>query len=70
MNYAIIENGIVTNIVWLHPSTPFPNAVPYGDISVEIGDTYENGMFYRDGEQIVSVVGDMQDALNMMGVAP
>ena len=68
MNYAIVENGVVTNIIWLYPSTPFPNAVPCGDYAVAIGDTYENGRFYRNGELILSPLEEMAEALAIMGV--
>ena len=56
MDYALIENGIVTNIIFLLPTNAddFPGAVPIGDIPVGIGDTYENGDFYRDGEVLKS----------------
>lgn len=54
MNYAQIENGIVTNIIYLHPmnADEFPNAVEIGDLPVAIGDSYTEGKFYRDGEEI------------------
>lgn len=54
MNYALIENGIVTNIIWLYPgnASDFPNAVPMGEYPVAIGDTYENGLFFRDGVRV------------------
>lgn len=56
MNYALIENGIVTNIIWLYPAnaSDFPNAVPMGDVPVSIGDTYADGVFYRDGERVLT----------------
>lgn len=46
-NYAIVEQGVVTNIIWLLPnnSADFPGAVPYGDIEVQIGDFYIDGNF-------------------------
>ena len=47
MIYAIIENGIVTNIV----VGPLPDAlsgIAIGDYPVAIGDGYENGDFYRE----------------------
>lgn len=68
MNYAIVENGVVTNIIWLYPTTPFENAVPYGDIPVQIGDTYSDGKFYRDGEQLLSPLEEAQIALEILGV--
>lgn len=68
MTYAVIEDGIVTNIIWLHPATKFPNAVPCGNIPVAIGDTYEDGKFYRNGELLLSPVEEMTEALAIMGV--
>ena len=62
MNYALIENGIVTNIIWLYSSNAFefPNAVPMNDYPVAIGDTYENNTFYRNGERLLTIVEQLQ----------
>lgn len=77
MNYALIENGVVTNIIWLYPgnAADFPNAVPMDDFPVGIGDTYTDGVFYRDGEKLLTPIEqaqteqeDMQEALNILGV--
>ena len=56
MNYALIKNEIVTNIIWLHPmnASDFPSAVPTNDLPLQIGDTYKDGKFYHDGEEIAS----------------
>lgn len=56
MNYALIENGIVTNIIWLYETNAdeFPGAVKLGERQVEIGDTYEDGRFYRDGAEVLT----------------
>lgn len=56
MNYALIENGIVTNIIWLYPgnANDFPNAVRMNDIPVSIGDTYEDSVFYHNGERVLT----------------
>lgn len=54
-NCAVIENGIVTNIVWIIPGPEFENTVPYGDICVQIGDSYVNGEFYRNGILVKSI---------------
>ncbi len=55
MNYALIENGTVTNIIYLHPmnADEFTNAVSIGDLPIQIGDAYVAGKFYRDGAEIV-----------------
>lgn len=56
MNYALIENGIVTNIIWLYETNAeeFPGAVKLGERQVEIGDTYEDGKFFRDGAEVLT----------------
>lgn len=53
-NYAIVENGVVTNIIWLCASNAFdfPAAVSVQDRLVAVGDTFENGVFYRDGQPV------------------
>lgn len=77
MNYALTENGVVTNIIWLHPSneSEFPNAVAMNDRPVVIGDTYDGTDFYRDGEKVQTPleqaqaeIEDMKAALNELEV--
>lgn len=49
MNYALIENGVVINLIWLYEGNAheFPNAVALGDRPVAIGDSYQNGVFIK-----------------------
>lgn len=49
MNYALIENGVVTNLIWLYPANAaeFPGAVPLGDVPAAIGDTWDGTRFLR-----------------------
>lgn len=56
MNYALVENGIVTNVIWLNPgnASEFSNAFPVGDLSVETGDSFDGEQFYRNGERLKS----------------
>ena len=56
MNYALIENGVVTNLIWLYSGNEadFPSAVPCGELPVAIGDTYDGQDFYRGGEKLDS----------------
>lgn len=77
MNYAIVENGVVTNIIWLYPgnASDFSNALPLGDVPAGIGDTYSDGVFYRDGEKVLTAAeqaakeaADMKEALALLGV--
>ena len=77
MNYALIENGVVTNIIWLYETNAdeFPGAVKLGERQVEIGDTYEDGRFYRDGAEVLTAEEAAQleavtyaEALQVLGV--
>lgn len=77
MNYALIENGIVVNIIWLSDKNAhdFPDAVKIADRPVAIGDTYENGKFFRNGVEVLTEVERLQaeietykTALNTVGV--
>lgn len=77
MNYAIVENGTVMNIIWLYPGNAedFQSAVPCGDLPVAIGDTWDGDHFYRDGARVLSPMEqarkdaeDMQAALELLGV--
>lgn len=81
MNYALIENGVVTNIIWLSPSNlaDFADAIAYGERPVQIGDEYINGAFYRGGEKVLTTGeselaalraqnADMAAALAVLGV--
>lgn len=77
MRYAIIEDGIVTNVIILYPGNArdFPSAVPCGDVQAAIGDTWDGEHFYRAGEQVLAPLEqaqkdaeDMQAALELLGV--
>ena len=68
MNYALIENGVVTNIIWLYSANAadFPSAVPCGDVPVAIGDIYDGQDFYREGEKVVSTLTAVQKEVETM----
>lgn len=77
MRYAIITDGVVTNVIVLYPGNAgdFPDAVPCGDVPVAIGDTWDGQDFCRDGVRVLSPVEqarkdaeDMQAALELLGV--
>ncbi len=70
-NIAVIENGIVANMIWglVYNMDEFPNAVQIDDLSVNIGDTYVDGVFYHNGERVrtnAEIMGEMQEALNIL----
>ena len=76
MKYAIITDGVVTNIIWMYSGNAedFPPAVPCGDVPVAIGDTYDGHDFYREGVRVLSPVEqarkdaeDMQAARELLG---
>ncbi len=70
MQYALVENNIVTNLIVLLPSNAddFPNAVPIGDKPISMGDTYnpETGKFYRNGSEILSPLEEATMALQII----
>ena len=77
MRYAIITDGVVTNVIILYPGNArdFPSAVPCGDVPVAIGDTWDGQDFYREGARVLSPVEqarkdaeDMEAALELLGV--
>lgn len=72
MNYALIENGIVANIIWLYDGNAreFP-AIKLGERPVRIGDTYEDGKFYRDGAEVLTPAEEAAEyraALAVLGI--
>ena len=77
MRYAIVTDGIVTNVIALNDrnASDFPTAVKLGDRPVGIGDTYADGKFYRDGAEVLTPMEQAQAeidaykaALNELGV--
>ena len=77
INYALIENGVVTNLIWLYPANAaeFPGAVPMGGIPAAIGDTWDGAQFLRDGQPVLTAAEraaaeaqDMRAALALLGV--
>lgn len=56
MNYAFIENGVITNIIALNTENAheFPDVVNVDEYPVGVGDTFVDGVFYRNGIAIPS----------------
>ena len=53
MTYAEIKNGVVENLVEIaHNANDFPDCVAVDDRPVQIGDAYQDGIFYRAGEMV------------------
>ena len=77
MRYALVENGVVTNIIEMDKRNEqfFPSAVYTGDRPVGMGDTYTEGKFYRDGKEVLTTleqaqaeIAEYKAALNTLGV--
>ena len=68
MRYAIITDGVVTNVIVLYSgnAADFTTAVPCGDVPVAIGDTYDGQDFYREGEKVVSPLTAAQQEVETM----
>ena len=52
MNYAIMGNGIVTNVIVELPEGT--DGIALNDRPVAIGDTLVNGVFLRNGEPVLT----------------
>lgn len=70
MNYAQIKDGIVVNVLSIRQAQAheFPDCVPLDDIPAGIGDTYENGKFYRDGVEIKSTAQQLAEAQEILAI--
>lgn len=65
MLYALIENGIVVNIIWLNArnASDFPGCVAFDGYPVSIGDEYHDGKFWRNGEELLDEQGQLNERL-------
>ena len=73
MRYAIVTGGAVTNVIALREinAGDFPGAVALHDRPVGIGDTYSEGKFWRNGEELLTAQEEIEQykaALQTLGV--
>lgn len=73
MRYAIVTDGTVTNVIVLRETNAgdFPGAVALHDRPVGIGDTYQDGKFYRGGQEVLTSQEEIEQykaALQTLGV--
>ena len=81
---ARVANGNVINVEWCSDrATETASLKECYDIPVAVGDRYEDGVYYRNGERLLSdaerlaatiaeqaaELEDMRSALNMLGVS-
>ena len=69
MNFAIVDDGVVTNIIWLSASNrgDFPNSVCVANRAVAIGDQYIDGVFLRDGKPVPAYTEQIEALSNQIG---
>lgn len=66
---AKLEGGVVVNTQWHADRTPETDTLKdIQDRPVALGDIYENGCFYRNGEKILSVAEKLADAENALAI--
>ncbi len=53
MNYAIVEDGTVVNMI-VGPLPEGMDGIPVEDRPVAIGDHYSNGVFTQNGEIVMT----------------
>ena len=74
-NYALVENGKVTNVIWMakNNASEFSNAVFLGELPVGIGDEYKDNKFYREGKEIKTqaenLLEENNELTNLLGEA-
>lgn len=64
-NMAVINNNTISSINYysdLEVSTP--TLIDVSDRPVQIGDSYIDGKFYREGKEILTQVEEIQQILN------
>ena len=61
-NMALLENGVVTNLLWCSDGEPETQVlIDCGELGVAIGDSYRSGKFYRDGQAVLSETEALRD---------
>ena len=70
MTYAKINDGAVVNVISLRKGQAheFPDCVPMNGIPAGVGDTYSDGLFYRDGEEVKSVAQQLAEANEILNI--
>lgn len=64
---AVVNNGVVTNIIWCTDNTPQTATwLNCDDRPVAIGDTYVDGKFCRGGVEVPTPLEDAQAQLESL----
>ena len=52
---ALVENGVVVNVLWCSDrESETEMLIDTADRPAAIGDSYESGKFYRNGEEVLT----------------
>lgn len=52
---ALVDNGVVVNILWCSDrESETETLIDTADRPAAIGDSYESGKFYRNGEEVLT----------------
>ena len=69
-NMARIENGVVVNVEWCPDNTAETKSLKdMHDLPVVIGDTWKDGKFYRDVEEILPLIVEARKENDICGQA-
>ena len=61
---ARIDNGVVINLEWVDDNIQSTNKFKdIYDLQIEIGDTYSDGRFYRNGAEVLTYRQQIQNIL-------
>ena len=66
---ALVENGVVVNILWCSDrESETETLIDTADRPVAIGDSYESGKFYRNGEEVLTPLEEARKQLEEMAL--
>ena len=66
---AKIEDGNVVNIEWVSDKTSESDTIKnIDDRHIEVGDTYADGHYYRNGNMIMSTAEKLADAEQALAI--
>ena len=62
---ALVEDNVVVNIMWCYDDREETDVIKDpGDRLISIGDTYEDGTWYRDGVEILTPLEEAQKEIS------
>ena len=66
---ALVDNGVVVNILWCSDrESETETLIDTADRPAAIGDSYECGKFYRNGEEVLTPLEEARKQLEEMAL--